>query len=177
MVRTFELSGDQTSKGDFGHHPRGQPITAPVQNGKNRSKPGVDGIVRITSIKTVAGTRNIRNITLLPINNDSTSLTIQSDVRPSSNHKNQTASHLLNQSFNGERYVLSHTISINLARTNQDTGMRLRPESIRDYNPTLARPTAKGVQTVHGKTQASPLKDHQQGRPSHTGGDPLSRLA
>ena len=28
-----------------------------------------------------------------------------------------------------------------------------------------------------GKTLSSPLKDHQGGRPSHTGGDPLSRLA
>ena len=28
-----------------------------------------------------------------------------------------------------------------------------------------------------GKTLSSPLKDHQGDRPSHTGGDPLSRLA
>ena len=40
-----------------------------------QNHPGADGIVRTISIKTAAGivTRNIRNITPLPINNDSTS--------------------------------------------------------------------------------------------------------
>ena len=64
---------DQTPKGDFGHHPRRQPATAPVENGKDRSKSSW-GIVRTISSKTAAGivTRNIRNITPLPINSDST---------------------------------------------------------------------------------------------------------